>query len=93
MAEETKGNSPATGGLDRCCRVMKENDEFLRKNAGETYEEVMLLITDAFEFGSTAGRDKSSMVFFIFNILIPSSSARFEEEQDNNIRTDERIRE
>jgi len=80
--EETKGNSPATEWIDRCYRVMKENEEFLRKNSEETYGEVIDLINDAINLVGFAvkrkdGKEeyiKRSMTFFLYNILIPLSS-------------------
>lgn len=49
MAEETKGSSPAVQYFAYIIEVMRENEEFLRKNARETYEEVVELINDAID--------------------------------------------
>ena len=81
MVEET--NPPATELLDHCCKTMKENEEFLHRNANETYGEVIDLINDAIDLiGFAIEREKSiedyvkrSMIFFLYHILMPSSYA------------------
>jgi len=81
MAEET--NSPATELIDHCCKTMKENEEFLHRNANETYREVIDLINDAIDLiGFVIKREKSmedyakrSMIFFLYHIPMPSSYA------------------
>jgi len=63
--------------------AIKDNDEFLRKDAKNTYDEVVGLINDAIDFASYhAKREdseedyvKSSMVFFIYHTLMPFSYA------------------
>jgi hypothetical protein len=63
--------------------VMKENEKFLLENAGETYDEVISLIIDAINCVGLAVEGekrkenyiKSSMVFFMYHILVPSSYA------------------
>jgi len=81
MAEETK--SPATEFLDRYCKTMKENEEFLRGNAGGTYGEVIDLINDAINYMILETEKKESkedyvrnpMSFFLYHILMPQSYA------------------
>ncbi len=78
--EEAKGN-PITELLDHYYRVMKENGEFLRSNAPEAYMEIIALASkDVIQYTSErrySGEDyvKYSMVFFLFNILMPLSYA------------------
>ena len=69
--------------FDFITRVMKENENFLLENAGETYDEVVSLINDAIDYiGFSVKGEKSkenyvrySTVFFIHHILMPSSYA------------------
>jgi hypothetical protein len=84
MMGRAKKNSTATDNyLDYTMKVMKENEEFLHRNAEETYREVIDLINNAIDFvGSAVARDKSregyverSMIFFLYHILMPSSYA------------------
>lgn len=84
MTEEAKRNSTvANNYLGNTMKIMKGNEEFLRKNAEETYEEVIGLINDAIDLiGSNVKGEKSikdyvrhSMFFFLLHILIPSSYA------------------
>jgi|Deesub1362B_J571_1020462.scaffolds.fasta_scaffold00212_30 hypothetical protein len=80
MTEETKGDL-ITKLLNRHCRVMKENEEFLRSNAPEAYKEVIELAgRDVIQYTSErrySGEEyvKRSMVFFLFNVLMPLSYA------------------
>jgi len=62
MAEETKYNSTdADRHFDYITSVMKENENFLLENAGETYDEVVSLINDAIDFiGFSVKGEKSS---------------------------------
>ncbi len=84
MTEEAKRNSTAANNyLDNTVKIMRENEEFLRKNAEETYEEVIRLINDAIDLigynvkGEKRIKDyvRHSMFFFLLHILIPSSYA------------------
>ena len=64
MSEET--NSPATELLDLYCKTMKENEEFLHRNADETYREVTDLINNAIDLiGFAIEREKSIEDFSI----------------------------
>jgi hypothetical protein len=84
MMEKAKQDSTASDDyLDYAMKIMKENEEFLRSNAEETYKEVIVLVNDAIDFiGFTVKREKSkedyvkrSMVFFLYHILMPLSYA------------------
>lgn len=81
MAEETKGNSTvAEERFNHIVKVMKENEEFLRRNAEETYGEVIGLTKDAINFVGFAVKRKDdyikrSTIFFLYNILMPLSYA------------------
>jgi len=80
MMEETREN-PITELLNHYYRVMKENGEFLRSNAPEAYMEVIKLASeDVIQYTSErrySGEEyaKYSMVFFLFNVLMPLSYA------------------
>ena len=82
MTEETNGN-PATKLLDHYFKTIKENEEFLRRNAGETYGEVIDLINDAIDYMISETEKKESkedyirnpMSFFLYHILTPQSYA------------------
>jgi hypothetical protein len=84
MIEEIRDGSTDAGEyFVFIASVMKENEKFLLENAGETYDEVISLINDAINCVGFAVEGekkkenyiKSSMVFFIYHILIPSSYA------------------
>ena len=84
MIGRAKKNSTAADNyLDYTMKVMKENEEFLRRNAEETYGEVIDLINDAIDLvgfavkrkGSREDYVKRSMVFFLHHIFMPSSYA------------------
>lgn len=84
MMEEAKRNSTAADNyFDYAVKIMKENEGFLRKNSKETYREVIDLINDAIDLaGFAVERKKSredyvkrSIVFFMYNILMPLSYA------------------
>jgi hypothetical protein len=82
MTVEAKGD-PTTeeGNVNHIAKVMKENEGFLRRNAEEDYGEVIDLINDAIDLlGDAVEREedredyvKYSTVFFLHNILMPSS--------------------
>jgi hypothetical protein len=69
--------------FDFITRVMKENENFLLGNAGETYDEVLDLIEDSIEYVSRAVKRernreeyvKHPIIFFLHHILMPSSYA------------------
>lgn len=76
MTEEAKRNSTTTDNyFDYAMKIMKENEEFLRRNAEETYGEVIDLINDAIDRVGYAVKRKDSredyvkrsMVFFLHN--------------------------
>jgi len=82
MTEEAKGDPIAEeGNVNYIAKVMKENEGFLHRNAEEDYGEVTDLISDAIDLlGDAVGRQKNredyvkySTVFFLHNILMPSS--------------------
>jgi len=84
MTEEAKRNSTTVDNyFVYAMKIMKENEEFLRSNAKGTYEEIIDLINDTIDLVGYAvnrkdGREdyvKRSMVFFLHNILMPSSYA------------------
>jgi len=84
MVEETKGNSTAAAKyFDYIIKVMRENEEFLRKNAKETCDEVVELMNDAIDYVMHAVKRKESrkdyvnrsMAFFLHHILMPFSYA------------------
>jgi len=83
MAEETKSSSTAAEYFAYITKVMRENEEFLRKNAKEAYEEVIELINDAIDnvglaVKSTESRKdyiERSMAFFTYHTLMPFSYA------------------
>lgn len=84
MTEEAKRNSTAADNyFDYAMKIMKENENFLRSNAEETYGDVIDLINDAIDLvGFAVERDKSReeyvkhpTVFFLHHILMPSSYA------------------
>ena len=84
MTEEAKRNyTTANNYFDNTVKIMRENEEFLRNNAEETYEEVVGLINYAIDLiGSNVKGKKSvkdyvrhSMFFFLLHILVPSSYA------------------
>lgn len=84
MAEEPEGNSTAVEKyFGDVIEVMRENEEFLRKNVKETYEMVIGLVNDAIDNVTlTVKKPESkknyverSMVFFIIHIHMPFSYA------------------
>jgi len=83
MTEETNSSSAAAEYFAHVVEVMRENEEFIRKNAKGTYEEVIELINDAIdEVGLAVKRPERekdylehSMAFFTYHILMPFSYA------------------
>ena len=83
MAEETKSSSTAAEYFAYITKVMRENEEFLRNNAKETYEEVIELINDAIDNVGLAVKSaesrkdyiERSMAFFTYHTLMPFSYA------------------
>ena len=83
MAEQTNSSSAAAEYFAHIVEVMRQNEEFLRKNAKSTYEEVIELINDAIDNVALAvgraERDKDylerSMAFFTYHVLMPFSYA------------------
>lgn len=84
MVEETKGNSTAAAKhFNYITKVMRGNEEFLRKNAKETCDEVVELMNDAINYvmhdvkekESWKGYGNRSMAFFLYHILMPFSYA------------------
>ncbi|MBA7617408.1 hypothetical protein ES703_24722 [subsurface metagenome] len=80
MTEEIKGNSTAVEEyFDYIIEVMRKNEGFLRKNAKETYDEVVELINDAIDNVVLAVKKseedyvKYSMISFLHHILMPFS--------------------
>lgn len=76
-------NSPVIELLDYYHKTMIKNEEFLRKNAEETYREVIDLINDAIDYMILETEKKRGienyirdpMFFFMCHILIPQSYA------------------
>lgn len=59
MTEEAKRNfTEADNYFDYAMKIMKENEEFLRRNAEETYGEVIDLINDAIRVGYAVKRKR-----------------------------------
>ena len=84
MTEESEDSSP-TALLDLYCSTMKENKEFLHRNAEKTYREVINLINDAINYMTMAFETKKKenkvdyvknpMCFFLHHVLMPQSYA------------------
>jgi len=66
MAEEAKGN-PRAALLEDYYRVMKENEEFLHRNAEETYGEIIDLINDAINYMILETEKKESKEDYVRN--------------------------
>lgn len=80
MKEEIRGNSTAAEKyFDYIIGVMRENDEFLHKNAEETCNEVLELMNEVIDYmgaikiGSRNYYVERSMAFFLLHILMPFS--------------------
>jgi hypothetical protein len=77
MVQKTKNNSLT----EFITEIIKENEEFLKKEAKETFNEVIELINDAIDYVAfvverkTAKEDyvKHPMFFFIYHVLMPFS--------------------
>jgi len=78
MTEETKNVTLVTDYLASITKVMRGNEEFLLKNAKESYNEVIELVNDAIDLAKQEEKSdyaKFSMAFFIYHILMPYSYA------------------
>jgi len=86
MIDENKDNSTAAKEyFEHDIQVMRGNEDFLRNNAKETYDEVIELINDAIDYvGLAVGEADSAeqyvrdaMPFFLHHILMPFSYALY----------------
>jgi hypothetical protein len=83
MMQKAKNNSYASEYLAQIVKIIQENEEFLRHNANEVYDEVVELINDAIDevmlVTKKPGREKEyierSMSFFIYHVFMPFSYA------------------
>lgn len=83
MTGETNNSTDADKHFDYILNVMRENEKFLLENAEVAYDEIIWLINEAIDYvGFSVNGKKSkenyvrySMVFFVHNILMPSSYA------------------
>jgi len=82
MIHENKGTSTAAKEyFEHVVQVMQGNEDFVRKNAKETYDEIVELINDAIDYVGLAVRRpdsaeeyvKRSIPFFLQHILMPFS--------------------
>ncbi len=94
MTDENKGTSTAAKEyLEDMVRVMQGNDDFLRNNAKQAYDEAIDLINDAIDYVGLAVRKvnsvedyvKCSMPFFLHHILMPFSYAIYLDLMAGNI--------
>ncbi|MCK4297265.1 MAG: hypothetical protein KAX28_11505 [Candidatus Marinimicrobia bacterium] len=94
MRKETKGKSNAMEKyFDYIIGVMRENEEFLRKNAKGTCDEVVELINDAIDYVMLGIKRKESrkdyvnrsMAFFLNHVLMPFSYAIYADALIGNI--------
>jgi len=82
MIHENKGTSTAAKEyFEHVVQVMQGNEDFVRNNAKETYDEIVELIIDAIDYvglavrrpGSAEEYVKRSIPFFLQHILMPFS--------------------
>ena len=94
MTDENKATSTAAKEyFEHDIQVMRGNEDFLRSNAKETYDEVIELINDAIDYVDLAIRKRDSvedyvresLSFFLHHILMPFSYAIYLDLMAGNI--------